>query len=518
MDGNPARRARRGEFLPIVKQVHGLSTMKKFSWHVRVAALVAAVAIATAPGRMAAQEKSVKPGINDHYAKDGLDKHLKVLENENRAAIRQCDRLLAACALKPGMVVADVGAGTGYFTRRIAPKLLPGGKVYAVDITRAFLDHIEKTCREQKIDNVTSVLCTTTSTELPADALDLAFVCDTYHHFEFPQKTLASLRQALRTGGKLVVVEFHKAGTMAGHVRAGKKTTIDEIAAGGFRLVGEEDNLGDQYVLRFEKDSVPTTLQYEIFAEDSAVPINAVLEALERRLNPRRSAPSAKITQVGPRRIQIELRDNSATNVQRIDSLITQLDGLEFQILAHPQVNKREIALASQLGKNESQVRDGTTVVARWIPVADGAASRFQMSTIVARETAGGEGEVRREVLVLHDPNTPRGAQITRCRLTVDERANRAVEIQFDAEGARRMKALTSSHLPDKSRDLSYQLGILWNGKLMSAPTLHATIEKSAIITGSFTKQEVDDMVRILNAGAAPARLTRVSGPLPRSQ
>jgi predicted methyltransferase len=234
--------------------------MKKSFGYFRIAALaatlaaLAVIALATAPGRVAAQEKSVKPGINDHYAKQPLDAHIKVLENEQRAAIQQCDRLLAACTLKPGMVVADVGAGTGFFTRRIAPKVLPGGKVYAVDITKAFLDHIEKTCREQKIENVKTVLCTATSTELPADAVDLMFICDTYHHFEFPQKTLASIRQSLRAGGKLVIVEFHKAGKMADHVRGDKKTTIDEIAAAGFKLLGEEDNLGDQYVLRFEKN------------------------------------------------------------------------------------------------------------------------------------------------------------------------------------------------------------------------------------------------------------------------
>ena len=90
---------------------------------------------------------------------------------------------MAACELRAGLDVADVGAGTGLFTRLFAPQVAPG-KVYAVDIAKKFIEHIEKTCREQNLTNVTGIVCSDDSTGLAADSVDLVFICDTYHHFE----------------------------------------------------------------------------------------------------------------------------------------------------------------------------------------------------------------------------------------------------------------------------------------------------------------------------------------------
>lgn len=200
-----------------------------------------------------AQEKSIRPGINKQYEKADLKVSIQRFEGPGRDVVKKKNDILAACGLKPGMNVADIGAGTGFFARLMAPKVAPGGKVFAVDISKTFIEHIEKTCGEQKIPNVTGLVCPPDSTNLPPESIDLAFVCDVYHHLEFPQKTLASIRQALRSGGRLVVVEFHKAGRMKDHVRGDKETFTQEIAAAGFNLMASRPLGETQYMLQFER-------------------------------------------------------------------------------------------------------------------------------------------------------------------------------------------------------------------------------------------------------------------------
>lgn len=211
-----------------------------------------------APALGSAQQQSVRPEINKPYRDPDVERMAKSFERESREVAAKRDEILAVCRLEPEMDVADIGAGTGLFTRPFAKKVAPGGKVYAVDITQKFIDHILATCREQGIDNVTGILGTDTSTELPADSIDLAFICDTYHHFEFPQKMLASIHQALRTGGRLVVVDYQReegvsAEWILNHVRAGKQTVIEEITAAGFKLLSQPDLLKENYLVEFEK-------------------------------------------------------------------------------------------------------------------------------------------------------------------------------------------------------------------------------------------------------------------------
>jgi ubiquinone/menaquinone biosynthesis C-methylase UbiE len=156
------------------------------------------------------------------------------------------------------MVVADIGAGTGLLTRLFAPAVGDKGKVYAVDIAQKFLDHVKKTCEEKGVKNVVTVRCTQTSVELPANSIDLAFICDTYHHFEFPYKTMASLHKALKPGGQLIVIDFHRikgesTDWVMNHVRAGQEVFAKEIEESGFKQVEEKKFMKQSYFLRFEK-------------------------------------------------------------------------------------------------------------------------------------------------------------------------------------------------------------------------------------------------------------------------
>lgn len=181
-------------------------------------------------------------------------------EGESREIYRARRAIADAVELKPGMAVADIGAGTGLFTEIFAEAVGPGGEVYAVDIAPAFCDHIRERATAAGLPQIMVVQCAEDDVKLPPDSIDVAFVCDTYHHFEYPAATLASIRNALRPGGRLVVVDFERIPGQSrewvlNHVRAGQETFRAEIEAAGFALVNEPDipGLEENYYLRFHR-------------------------------------------------------------------------------------------------------------------------------------------------------------------------------------------------------------------------------------------------------------------------
>jgi len=204
-----------------------------------------------------AQEKSVRPGINDTFRDPDPKQFVERFEIESREVFSHRKDIVASLKLKPTDVIADVGCGTGLFTRMFAEAVGPKGKVIAVDIAQKFLDHVEVTCRERNLLNVETLLCKDDSTELPPGSVDIVFICDTYHHFEFPHKTMTSVRQALKPGGRVVVIDFKRIEgettewTMT-HVRAGQEVFEAEILAAGFRKVAEpKDLLKENYMMIF---------------------------------------------------------------------------------------------------------------------------------------------------------------------------------------------------------------------------------------------------------------------------
>ena len=186
-----------------------------------------------------AQEKSVNPGINDSFRNPVAREYVERFEIESREVFQHRRKILDACQIHPGQTVADIGAGTGLFTRLFSEAVGDGGRVIAVDIAKEFLEHIQATSEKLGQKNVETVLGTAESTELPEDSIDVAFICDTYHHFEFPFKTMASLRRALKSDGRVIVIDFHripgktKEWTMD-HVRAGQEVFEREIIESGF--------------------------------------------------------------------------------------------------------------------------------------------------------------------------------------------------------------------------------------------------------------------------------------------
>lgn len=207
-------------------------------------------------------EESVKPGINTQFLDPKLDPEdlIKRFEVESREIFHSRDSIVRACGIKPGDRIADIGAGTGLFTREFAKLTSPEGWVYAVDISSRLIEHINREASTLKLENVTGVLCREDSVCLAPDSVDVAFICDTYHHFEFPKSTMTSLHRALSKNGKLVVIDFERIPGktrpwLLGHVRADKQTFRQEIESAGFEFVQELElaGLSENYFLIFQK-------------------------------------------------------------------------------------------------------------------------------------------------------------------------------------------------------------------------------------------------------------------------
>ncbi len=226
-----------------------------------LAALPLSAQVATAPSGAPA-EASVRPGINEKFLDPDLevDEWLKRFEVESREVFHARHEVLDACAIEPGMRVADIGAGTGLYTRLFAEQVGATGWVHAVEINPAFLRHIQERARQEKQNNITTVLCPEDSVSLPPESIDLAFICDTYHHFEYPMSTMSSLFRALKPGGRLIVIDFiriegESSDWVLGHVRAGEEVFRREIEQAGFHFDArlEVPGLEENYCLRFLK-------------------------------------------------------------------------------------------------------------------------------------------------------------------------------------------------------------------------------------------------------------------------
>ena len=130
------------------------------------------------------------------------------LERPEREAEEMPGKLVAALGLKPGDRVADIGAGTGYITRRMAPAVAPSGAVYAVEIQQEMLDALTNRLAGVGITNVIPILGAVDDPKLPAGALDLIVMVDVYHEFDHPHEMVRAMCRALKPGGRLVFVEY----------------------------------------------------------------------------------------------------------------------------------------------------------------------------------------------------------------------------------------------------------------------------------------------------------------------
>lgn len=207
-------------------------------------------------------EQNVNPGINSGYVSPNVNQWRGVFERDGREIWDRRGDIIQALRLRPGQVVADIGAGTGFLAVMMARGVLPGGRVYAVDIAKNFVDGTVRRARDKGLGNVIGVVNDQRSVRLPDNSIDLAFTSDTYHHFEYPESTLRSIHRALRPGGEFVVIDFIRIPGISspwvlGHVRAGEDKVTEEIEAAGFELIERLGFMQTQYYLRFRKRAAP---------------------------------------------------------------------------------------------------------------------------------------------------------------------------------------------------------------------------------------------------------------------
>ena len=180
------------------------------------------------------------------------------LEREGREREERTDLLLDSLELAPDAVVADVGAGSGYFTFRLAP-LVPAGKVVAVDIQPEMLEIIRRRARDGGVDNVETVLGSETDPALLPGSVGAVLMVDAYHEFSHPREMMEALFVALVPGGRVYLVEYRAEDPTVPikplH-RMSERQARRELEAVGLRFVENRDPLPQQHLLVFEKPDV----------------------------------------------------------------------------------------------------------------------------------------------------------------------------------------------------------------------------------------------------------------------
>ncbi len=177
------------------------------------------------------------------------------LERPEREQEERTDLLLKALNLRPTDVVADIGAGTGFFTFLMAPKL-PEGKVLAVDIQPEMITYLNEGKAKRKVTNVQPVLGTESDPKLAAASIDMAILIDAYHEFSYPREMMGHIASALKPGGRIVLVEYRaedpNVPIKALHKLSVKQAT-KEMEALGLKLLKNDDRLPQQHIMFFGK-------------------------------------------------------------------------------------------------------------------------------------------------------------------------------------------------------------------------------------------------------------------------
>ena len=189
-----------------------------------------------------------------HHRHDDPVAYIASLEDPKRDEYQKPDEVMKALALKPGEVVADIGAGSGYFTLRFARAVGDTGLVYAVDISPDMIRHVNRRVRDAKIRNVVSVLAEPDDPLLPDGSVDRFVIVDTWHHVEDQAKYLGLIKRMLKPGGQVVHIDFQKRELPIGPplaMKIAREDLVKQMEGAGFELAAEHTFLPYQYFLVF---------------------------------------------------------------------------------------------------------------------------------------------------------------------------------------------------------------------------------------------------------------------------
>ena len=213
-------------------------------------------AVVTAALTLVAQQRGVHPVSGRVYAQTMSVQGAPWLDRREREDEENPDLAIRLLRIRKGATVADIGAGSGYISIRMAKTVGPMGKVYASDIQQGMLELLQQNVSKAKLDNVIPVLGTIDDPKLPADSLDLAIMVDVYHEFSEPQKMLQRIREALKADGRLVLLEYRAEDANVPILPDHKMTKAQvkqEVEHEGFRQSRVYDDLPWQHLFIFTK-------------------------------------------------------------------------------------------------------------------------------------------------------------------------------------------------------------------------------------------------------------------------
>jgi arsenite methyltransferase len=206
------------------------------------------------PATIAAQDAVKRDDHQMHRLHNEPKSYIGVLEDPKRDAYQKPHEVLTALGLKPGEVIADIGAGSGYFTFRLAHHVGDTGKIYAVDVSPDMILHINRRIRELKVDNVISILADPDDPLLPDASVNRFFFSNSWHHIDNPTKYLALMKKMLKPAGEIMIIDFHKKDLPVGPpmpMKIAREDLIKQMESNGFRLAKEHTFLPYQYFLVF---------------------------------------------------------------------------------------------------------------------------------------------------------------------------------------------------------------------------------------------------------------------------
>lgn len=189
-----------------------------------------------------------------HHAFDDVEQWVRVFDDPGRDAWQNPDGILRVLGVAPGMTVADLGAGTGYFSVRLAKAVGPGGRVLAIDVEPKLVDYLKARAEKEKLPQIVPVLAAPDDPKLPAHGVDLVMIVDTWHHIDDRLHYLGKLAEGLKPGGRVVVVDFKKGDFPVGPPDAHKlapEAVVTEFLDAGWNLAQRWDRLQYQYMIAF---------------------------------------------------------------------------------------------------------------------------------------------------------------------------------------------------------------------------------------------------------------------------
>lgn len=207
------------------------------------------------PGLLLAQDSIRRDSHQMHELHRDSKAYIAMLEDPKRDAYQKPHEVVTALQLKPGEAIADIGAGSGYFTFRLARHVGENGRVYAVDVSPEMILHLNRRIRDLEIKSVVTVLAAADDPLLADGSVDRFFICNTWHHIENRARYLALLKKMLRPGGEVIMLDFKKEETPAGpplEMRIDRADLVEEMKESGFILAKEHTFLPYQYFLVFK--------------------------------------------------------------------------------------------------------------------------------------------------------------------------------------------------------------------------------------------------------------------------